>query len=289
MASAVATTTCANVPQYSETRVGFVFDMTVQPCFTANVPPRSYILVQLPTYDIGFVRFENTITCQIDSRDVYCIPQQGSDYVLVVSPSTQLIVSARPRITIKNLQWPRYSEDLSGRVLAVKVMDPNTRTLLQDIAHNALANGVPARFDDIVSVVPKKGSGFVDATYEFTFYPQATLPAGAVVVLEFPSIYNLLAGAYPPYFEQSGLEPLNGGAVTITVNLLLIKVSNFAEHAAGEPFTLTAHGIKNSAEAITSAGWRISVLYADRLVLAQDNFFSFDFSTPFRPGHIVFN
>lgn len=59
------TTTCTSVPLYSESRVGFIFDLTVQPCFTTNVAGNSYMLMQLPFYDIGLVRAENTITCAI--------------------------------------------------------------------------------------------------------------------------------------------------------------------------------------------------------------------------------
>lgn len=37
--------TCSNVPQYSESRVGFLFDLLVTPCLQANVIGGSYILV----------------------------------------------------------------------------------------------------------------------------------------------------------------------------------------------------------------------------------------------------
>jgi hypothetical protein len=47
--------------------------------------------------------------------------------------------------------------------------------------------------------------------------------------------------------------------------------------------------IKNSADFDVSSGWRVDVLYLDKLVLQAVDFFSFGFSTPFRPGKIVFN
>ena len=70
------------------------------------------------------MRQENTITCQVDNVDVYCIPMVGSDFVLIVAPG--MVVSARPKLKLKNLQWPRYVEDfmvVGGYALNVLVID----------------------------------------------------------------------------------------------------------------------------------------------------------------------
>jgi hypothetical protein len=37
MAAAPASTSCIDGPSYSEDRVGFLFDMIIQPCITSNV------------------------------------------------------------------------------------------------------------------------------------------------------------------------------------------------------------------------------------------------------------
>lgn len=211
--------------------------------------------------------------------------------MFIVSPHNNLIVSSAPQIRISNLQWPRYVQSFAvGYQLVVQVIDPNSQAQLQYIVHNQLANAVPAGFNQILSVVPKKGNSFVDASYTFTFYPQALIPDGSTIILQFPPIYNLLSGAQPPTFQQGGLAPslINGGGVSIVVNLVLIKVINFGDHASGQPFTLTASGISNP-NALQSVGWCISATLNNNLILQQTNFFSFTFTTPFKAGVIVFN
>ena len=148
----------------------------------------------------------------------------GSDFVLLVSPS--MIVSAKPKIKLKNLQWPRYVEDFSaGYVLNILVVNPANKALLQNLQITNILQADPSGFDEIISVVPKKGKGQVDASYEFKFYPQVPLPEGSVILLTFPSFYNLLQGAK---FQQTGLDNIDeSNRVSITPNLFLLKVTNF--------------------------------------------------------------
>jgi len=42
---AIPPATCAIVPSYSESRVGFLFDMTITPCLASNVVKGSFILI----------------------------------------------------------------------------------------------------------------------------------------------------------------------------------------------------------------------------------------------------
>jgi len=65
-----------------------------------TVTANYYLLVTLPTYDVGFIRDENTIGCNINTVGVYCIPFSGVDWILINVPSYNLATTS---IEIKNL------------------------------------------------------------------------------------------------------------------------------------------------------------------------------------------
>ena len=53
--SAVTSTNCANQLVYSSYTVGSLLNLQMTPCLTQNVNVGDYILIQLATYDVGFI------------------------------------------------------------------------------------------------------------------------------------------------------------------------------------------------------------------------------------------
>lgn len=49
--------------------VGTIFDLTFTGVLGENVLKGDYILLKMPTFDIGFIPYENTITCYIQAAN----------------------------------------------------------------------------------------------------------------------------------------------------------------------------------------------------------------------------
>ncbi|CAD8094793.1 unnamed protein product [Paramecium primaurelia] len=286
--AAPATITCTTAPSYSENRVGYLFDISISPCLTTAISANFYILIQLPKYDIGFIRDQNTITCSLTSQ-LYCIPLLGSDFILIVT-SASVPLSPTPVFKISNLQWPRYVEDFSTYTLNFLIINNVGLGVVQKYQFNTLTNCVPSQFSAIQSLVSNKGKGFVDATYSFTFTPQADIPEGSTIIVEFPPFYDFLNGIHLPTFQQSGLLDLSDtNKVSIQINLKLIKITGFKQFNKSNQFQVIAVSVKNSQSYNTASGFHVYVLFNGKYVLQQLNFYSFDFTTPFKAGKIVIN
>lgn len=137
--------------------------------------------------------------------------------------------------------------------------------------------------------MPFKGKGFVDASYTFQLTPQSDIPEGSTIVLEFPTFYDFLGGRIPTFTVIGLRDQSLTTKVSTQVNIRLIKISGFKLQPKGNRFIIRAESVRNSASFDKATGFNVYVLYLDKFVLQNSNFFSFEFTTPFKPGRMVIN
>lgn len=178
------------VKTFSQNRISSIFDLEFETLLTTTLDPTHYLVVELPTYDVGFIPTEKTITCFLitgssNPVETYCVPFKGLDWVLLKVGGT---FAPHSKIQIKNLKWPRYSYN-SAQPLLIRLIQNG-----QEIERKSLSTfPKPSHntFELAEMNVPKKGKGFPDCSYYFTFKTSDLLPDQSQVILQFPQGFYL--------------------------------------------------------------------------------------------------
>lgn len=69
----------------------------------------------MPGYDTMFIPDEEVVVCYIDTYLNPCYTYPGVDWILlrIVAPEVHYYTAAqKPRLSIYNLRWPRYSDSV---------------------------------------------------------------------------------------------------------------------------------------------------------------------------------
>ena len=178
------------VKTFSQNTISSIFDLEFETLLATTLDSTHYVVVELPTYDVGFIPTEKTVTCFLktgisDPVETYCVPFKGLDWILLIVGG---IFASPSKIQIKNLKWPRYSYN-SVNPLLIRVIKNG-----QEIEKKSLSTfPKPSHntFELAEMNVPKKGKGFPDCSYYFTFKTRDLLPDESQVTLEFPQGFYL--------------------------------------------------------------------------------------------------
>ena len=276
---------------YSSNLVNSYFDLTFVPNF-GGVTAGSYIIITLPSYDTKFIQLDAIISCyvQIVAAGPFislpCISYYNVDWILI---QTSINLASTNVLKITNLQWPRYVPTLTITFcFLVGVITGNSYT--QRPGSCALpVNPIPNSFNLAMIAVPKKGLGYVDCTYTFSFLATNTIPANSNIVLTFPTTYSLIDSSPAPIFTAPLLSGYNGYPLQFTTTANQLIISNIDEYPANTLFTIIATGIKNPSSGTVSSGWTIQVFYNSALVNQLPSFFSFPFDSAFVSGYVIIN
>ena len=253
-----STGSSTTVNNYSNKKVSTLFDMDFNLKFGTSAFPGSYIVVELPTYDNGFISDANIVTCKIkDSSGLdefyVCVAYQKIDWILIYIHK-RVYYTRSPRIYLQNLRWPRISSQ--GTSFSTSVTRSSSSRKVKDIKSLSLfAIPTPNSFNLAKISAPKKGLGEVDCTYKFYFKAQNEIPNGGEIRITFPTGYSLLSSYpsprfYAPQFKGvSSISPL-----TFTPSISVLKITNIADFPANAEFTVIVEGIKNPSFGATSTG-----------------------------------
>ncbi|EAR97741.2 histone deacetylase family protein (macronuclear) [Tetrahymena thermophila SB210] len=281
---------------YSTNYVGQTFNLG----FNTKTSPSAgdLLLIQLPTFSNGFIVQDQTISCSVNSINMYCIPYYQADMILIMI--SQNFASPQQSILISNINWPQYQSNFVATFSTLDVYwTSSTGVTNKAERNNQLINNLPNQFSNASIVIPKKGIQYVDCSYQFSFTGNADIPALSLIQVIFPNNYNLLGSTPLPTVTYSGLTSYSSSQqLSIQITIQMITISNNQYLPAGSTFTVTVSGVKNPSTMPAnglSTGWGIQVVQYDavndisNLVMQQLNFYSFAFDPVFTPGTIVFN
>ncbi|EGR31727.1 hypothetical protein IMG5_103280 [Ichthyophthirius multifiliis] len=282
---------------YSNKKVGEIFNLSFQ--LGLNVQAQNLLFIQLPKYDIGFIRKDQAVSCLQNDLNLYCIPYPGTDMILIL---LQQPLAQTDILQINNLKWPDYQilfGNTAGQDETINIYETDQLGVtLQYVFFNNLPS---PNFGSVVEgsiTIPKKGFSYVDCYYVFKFISDTDIPAKSIIKIKFPDIYNLLdSDPLPEISVQRLIDYSKQEPLTIQSTIQIITITNMQKHNAYEEFYVTVTGIKNpsSNDSSVNQTWDITVikrnelLDQDNLVLQKISFFSFDFTEPFQKGNIVFN
>ncbi len=178
------------VKAFSKTKISSIFDLEFETLLTTTLDSSHFVVVELPSYDIGFIPLEKTVTCFLktgvaDPVETYCVAFRGLDWVLLKVAGN---FPPQSKIQLKNLKWPRFADN-SANPLVIRVIKAG-----QEVEKKSLSTFPKPNYNSFQATemnVPKKGKGFPDCSYYFTFKTGDLLPDNSQIVLEFPLGYYL--------------------------------------------------------------------------------------------------
>ena len=275
-------------------QVNSYFDVTFYPNF-ASIPANSYILVTLPSYDTKFIQLSSIISCSVQATStstfisIPCIPYYGVDWIMMQTP---ILLTNTALLKITNLLWPRYVKALTAtfcfQTSTFSSTNLNYIGMPGGCGISAIGTPTAGGFDLAMISVPKKGIGYVDCSYTFTFQISNKIPANSQLILTFPSTYSLIDSTPAPSFSAPLLSGYSG-SLQFSTTTFTLTISNIGEYPENTKFQILATGIKNPSFGTTSSGWNIDLFFSGALVNSQQNFFSFPFGPQFSTGFVIIN
>lgn len=280
-------------PTGTAPKVSAITDMTMNVGLITTILASSAIIIELPHYDIGWIPTQTeTVTCIVGAGSQPCISYSGSDWVYIQLSSTQTVAStgSGPIWTIGGLRVPRYSVAAATGLPPVKIRVLEGGQEVRIYTEQNVPAPTTLSFKKAVLYVPKKGAGYVNCEYIFSFRIEVEIPAGAEIQLNFPPQYSLLA-SYPPIRitspelkDRSSTQP-----VTFTPSSNSIVVTSFDTHPKDTTFTILVNGVKNPTSVATASPFDIYITYGGNPVASYTSFTSFTFTGEFSPGVVIFS
>lgn len=250
---------------------------------TSNIVPNDYIILELPTYDIGYFSDSSNIVCKIASTTETCKPYVSNQFILIKSSSTYNAAS-NPTATILGLKWPRNKFStisvginerlLDGASLAEKeILKLNTMGIADyDVFTKANVNSNKILY------------GEVDAMYTFEFQANNAIFKNCLLNVDLPGIYNLLSTPRPTFFSTD--TNLQGAEFQI-VNFQQFNLKVPKDINANTLLTFKILGLKNPSYGDVSSGWSVYTTYEDKLVNKKTGFtLGFMMAKTFTPYNI---
>lgn len=249
----------------------------------------------MPSYDTKFIHLSSIISCSVEASSgagftpMTCIPYFGADWIMI---QTTIALAASSRIKITNLVWPRYIQTLdTAFCFQVAVFSGTT---YQYVKHPTgctapIPSPIPKGFKMAMIAAPKKGLGYVDCSYTFTFMAGNTIPANSQIVLTFPISYSLIDSSPLPTFSAPLLSPYSGTKLEFSTTTNQLKISNIAEYPGDSSFSIVVSGLKNPSTGTQSSGWKMEIFNKGFTVNSLDNFYSFKFGPSFTSQFVIIN
>jgi hypothetical protein len=230
------------------------------------------MIMQLKTYDTGFVPDENQIVSSIDGIYLTTYSFPAIDWIICIN-KTGVGITTTPtsKVKIENLIWPRYvyewTASAANRVY-IRWIDSttflNTPMPPYHLAAwpNASVTVAGGTFTGALLNIDKKRRNEIDCTYTFSWIPEHDMPSGTKVTLTLPTHYNLKA-SYPrikiitPNFE----DHTTALPLTTTYTRNTVSISNVKEFQAGTRFYIIISGMRNPDFNGVLNGWEIQTQY----------------------------
>ena len=208
MATTAGTLTLTN----SVSTVSSLFSTKFPFTLANNINSGDYLIVEIPSYDNGFILDANTITCKIDDTTngdtTYPCTAYSLTNWLVIIPSNVITPGSAPKLELINLQWPKYIDSVGKLKLRVINQGTNKETDILESSTN-FNSPVAKTFTVFTMSATKTGLGFIDNKFTFEFTAESDIPNNGFVVILFPSEYFLSASVPLPTFSSTVLTSVN--------------------------------------------------------------------------------
>ena len=283
---------------FSSTFVSNIFDLSFNIDPSQPITNTDYLLIKLPTYDIGYLQDLSMVTCFLQQngnaatptpKAYQCIKFAIIDWILIIvtdnfpnTPTTTLY--------IHNLKWPRYAK-MTGVPVYITHYTLNVEAEVNqyqtfDVYYVPASND----FYSAAMSIQKKGKGYPDCEYLFKFKALNAIPDGGSVILTFPSDYSLQSSFPSPQFFANQFSGYNGNPLVFTPVANVLTISNIAAFPKQSLFTIKITGVQNPSPSVdTSTGWSIETNYGGNTINKRANFDFFLYGSEYNPGTIIFN
>ena len=255
----------------------------------SDIPANSNIIISLPFYDIGWIPVGGGVTCAIVGIPVQCQTYANFDWILI---QTQTLISKTTQNiwTFNNLQVPTYANNALG-IIQIRVLDGASFIELYIINEQTFPTPTTPQLLTAIILAPIKGTGYVNCPYSFQFKALNAIFAGSVIIITFPSNYNLLGSNPSVSFSSPQLTSISLllSIKFTAINIQQLQITNFNTIPAQNTFSIQVNGLKNPITGSTSTGWNIQITYNNFLVTNKLSFDSFSFTSTFKSGTIIFN
>lgn len=241
----------------------------------------------MPFYDIGWIPSSNTIACKLGSTPYPCTRYDGADWVVIPLRQGQIFFTGTT-ITLENLQYPRYAQN--NIFLWVRFISTvNNQEFVNRTQSFLPAPTIPS-FAYSSLLVDKKADTMVNSQYTFTFSPINLIPQGAIIVITFPTFYNLLS-SYPPLkFSSPDLVGISTALpLTFTPGINTLTISNFLALPSFTTFTIIVKGLKNPTLISMAQVFKAEAFLSGNLMVSCNDFDRFAFTSVLSSGTITFN
>ena len=291
--AAVSIQQYSNLMNFSNLVVSEIFDVTWPLTFAQNVAVGDFLYIRLPTYDVGFLQDSSMVTCFVGPNAgplvaYECIKFPGVDWILIIM-SDAYLSSVSLTIYLHNLKWPRYVYNIASPA-PLYMWHYNGITEMQYIKYGIFSLPSPKSFYSASMNVPKKGKGYPDCAYYFSFKALNSIPDGGTVVLTFPPDYSLQLSFPSPTFSADQFTGYNGNPLIFTPSANILTISNIAQFPAQSLFTIKVKGLQNpTPTTATSSPWSIQTSYNGYIINQLNSFDFFQYGNSYNPGTIIFN
>ena len=252
------------------------FNPNINTTVTGPVTGPGTIIIELPSYDVGWVPVSNTIACKIGTTTFPCSKYNSADWIVIpITAATTLTTTTT--ITLQNLLVPRYSTTTQKGPTFRFISGATNQETIRHLESQFLTSSVPA-FKSATLSASKMSIQAVDVQYTFQFASNNDVPAGSKLVVIFPADYNLLSSNPVITFSTPDLLPISSTKhVTFTSSYNEIVVTNFKTVPAGNSMTVIVNGVRNPSDSSTSTGWQGQILFQDGVMVSQTNFAQFTY------------
>lgn len=239
-----------NSPQtlYSMTdyTLGHFFDLTFIIIDTTPIAASSKIIVELPSYDTGFLGEENMIGCSIADQFLRCYQFEGIDWIYIELDSTAINPINISKILLMNLRWPLYVPTVLPSVYNMFRFVGSNGLMTKIIKYPPFSRSNVATFTTTDLLIDRKEQKRVGVTYVFKFACEVKIPSGSTLELTLPSVFNLYASYPPVIVEAPELSQIKGSNTpTIDYSSQKVTISNLNAYPSKKTFKVILKNMRN--------------------------------------------
>ncbi|KAL4492987.1 hypothetical protein ABPG72_020766 [Tetrahymena utriculariae] len=273
----------------SSIQIGQPFSLIYPTTLSSRIGSLLYVI--LPSYANGFIRQGAVNSCQPSTTvnsDCYYFPTLDQAIIQIPKLITSWQNGQFPTIVLNNLIYPSYSNPSLNPLVWYKFSFDNSEYgIYQD-------NNFPVaqvRSFTTYSVIPsQQGANYVGVVYSFTFTPQDAIPAGGIIQIIFPQIYNIQnSNPLPQASSQILIGTSSSSQISISFNQNIISITNFAAVNVNTLIDITISGIKNpNTEGINTGNWVIQTSINGYFINISPQFGAFTVTSTFTPSYVNF-
>ena len=265
------------------------FDVSFLITDSTPIDKDSKIIVELPTFDIGFLVNESYLVCNIMGIYFECHHFPGIDWIYIVINKNLVPIANKTIISIKNLKWPRYRIDgFPVNKNIFRFIDKNSQiTKIMLYPYFARSDKGDLEYVDIR--IDKRERSNVDVKYMLKIKSFNDIPEKSQIIIKFPSIYNLWAPFPSIKIESPEIEKLSNNTQTYTFTENTIVIDDTPFLSRNIVFRIMVSGVRNPDTSAPLDSWEVLIKKDNNEIAEKKNFMSFYLMSKFIPKRVEIN